>query len=334
MSLPKDRNTTAYFRQAKVYRACLALLTFAILQVTLLAQAPFRTTPVPERPQYLLGPDDQITIQALHVPDISDKPIRIDHSGFITLPLAGRVQAAGLSVEQLQREITKRLDEFIQEPEVSISVVEIKSQPISVTGSVTTPGVYQLQGEKTLLEMLSMAGGPKTDAADVVRITRRTSCTTIPLPNARQDRETQLMIGEVSLKKLFEAKSPVENVPICSGDVITLPRAQLIYVLGDVKKPGGFALRDQDTASVLQALSLAEGLLRTAASTHAEILRTSPEGGKRKEIAVNLKAVLQGRAPDVALQADDILVVPNSASKAAMYRAVEAAVQVAVWRTF
>jgi polysaccharide export outer membrane protein len=334
MSLPKERNTTAYFRHERIRRMCFALLVLVVLPAVLLAQTPSLKTPATERPQYLLGPDDQITIQALHVPDITDKPIRIDHSGYITLPLAGRVKAAGLSVEQLQSAITARLDEFIQEPEVSISVIEMKSQPISVTGSVTTPGVYQLQGEKTLLEMLSMAGGPKTDAADVVRITRRTACTTVPLPNVRQDRETQLMIGEVSLKTLFEAKSPVENVPICSGDVITLPRAQLIYVLGDVHKPGGFALRDKDTASVLQAVSLAEGLLRTAASTRAEILRTSPEGGKRKEIAVNLKAVMQGRAPDIALQPDDILVVPNSASKAAMYRAVEAAVQVAVWRSF
>ncbi len=349
MSLLKDRYLTARFRHKTVQWTFLALLASGVLNVALLAEgaaassgaAPAGAVPAgaaPESSAYLLGPDDQITIQALHVPDITDKPIRIDRSGYITLPLAGRVQAAGLSVEQLQRAIAARLDEFIQEPEVSVSVAEIRSQPISVTGSVTMPGVYQLQGQKTLIEMLSMAGGPKPDAADLVRITRRTKCTSVPLPNVHQDRETQFMIGEVSLKTLFEAKNPVENVPICPGDVITLPRAQLIYVLGDVHKPGGFALRDQETASVLQAVSLAEGLLRTAAANRAEILRSAPEGGKRVEIVVDLKAVLQGKAPDVALQADDILLVPNSASRTALLRAAEAAVQmgtgVVVWRTF
>jgi polysaccharide export outer membrane protein len=275
-----------------------------------------------------LGVGDQIIVQALHVPDITSTPIRIDTQGFITLPLAGRIRAAGLSVEDLQKSIAGRLAEFIVEPEVFVNVVEFRSQPVSVVGSVNTPGVYQLQGNKTLAEILALAGGPKPDAADRVRITRREPCSGQALPDSRNDLAANTVVGEVSLSALFEGRNSAGSLAICPGDVITLPRAHLIYVMGEVHKPGGFPLRDQESASVLQAVSLSEGLLNTANSAHALILRTRPEGGKREEINVNLKAILDGKAADVNLNPEDVLLIPNSVAKNALARTAEAMIQI------
>jgi len=274
-----------------------------------------------------LGPGDQITVQALHVPDIATTPIRIDTEGFITLPLAGRVKAAGLSVEELQNAIAKRLDDFVVTPEVSVNVTEYRSQPVSVVGSVNNPGVYQLQGHKTLAEVLALAGGPKPDAADVARVTRGTECSDQALPGARADLTVKTVTGEVSLSALFEGRNSAGSLTICPGDVITVPRAHLIYVMGEVHKPGGFPLRDQETASILQALSMSEGMLRTA-NSHAYILRARPEGGEREHIPVDLNAILAGKAKDINLNPEDVLLVPNNMAKNALARAAEAMIQI------
>jgi len=112
----------------------------------------------------LLGPDDQITIRVTDIEEISDKPVRISTTGYITLPLAGRIHAAGMTVEQLELQIADLLEPYINDPTVSVTRMEMRSQPVSVIGAVTTPGVHQLQGQKTLVEMLSLAGGLKEDS--------------------------------------------------------------------------------------------------------------------------------------------------------------------------
>jgi len=283
---------------------------------------------------YVLGADDLVTIQVLHVGEIADKPIRIGTDGSITLPLVGRVQAAGLSTAALQDALATRYGEYLQAPEVSVGIAEFRSQPISVAGSVNTPGVYQLQSGRTLLELLSLAGGAKPDASDTIRITRRVQCKAEPLPSARPDGSGQFVVGEVSLRALLEAKGPGVNVAICPGDAITVARARLVYVLGEVHKPGGFILADKETASALEAISMSEGMLRTAAPNHAVILRPGADG-ERQQIPVNLKAIMQGKQPDVVLHAEDILVVPDSMSKNVLTRSLEAAIQmgtgVVVW---
>ncbi len=288
-----------------------------------------------ETPSYVLGADDQITVQALHVPSITDKPIRIDKSGYIVLPLAGRVRAAGLTVLELERSIRAQLDPFIRDPEVTVSVIEFKSQPVTVVGAVTNPGVYQLQGGKTLLELLSMAGGTRPDAADTVRITRQANCPA-PLPKRHPDASRQFMVAEISLRQLLDATNPASNITICAKDVITLPRARLVYVLGDVRKPGGFPLRDEETTTVLQAVSMAEGTLRTAALGSARILRVQEDGGKRLELPVDIKAMMNAKKPDMEMRPDDILVIPNSVTKTALIRGAEAAIQlgtgIVIWR--
>jgi polysaccharide export outer membrane protein len=275
---------------------------------------------------YVLGPGDQITVQALDLEEIDGKmPIRVDMRGEIKLPLAGRLQAAGLSVEELEEAIAGRLKALLQKPTVTVSIFEFRSQPVSVLGAVSTPGVLQLQGRKTLFEILSQAGGLKADAGNAIVITRQKEWGPIPLPNAKEDASGKYHIAEVSVKSIMGAKNPEENILIQPNDVISVPKAELIYVIGAVKKPGGFVLSERETLSVLQALSLAEGLDRAASPKTAKILHATDGNPQRTEIAVDLKTILEGKGQDLSMSANDILFVPTSASKNAAIRGMEAA---------
>jgi polysaccharide biosynthesis/export protein len=285
---------------------------------------------------YILGPDDQVTIRALDAEEISDKPFTIDTSGYINLPMLGRVQAAGLTVAQLETAITAKLKAFVWEPHVAVTVSEFRSQPVSVIGAVNTPGVQQLRGRKTLVEVLSSAGGLRPDAGYKVTIQRKIERGAIPLPNAKMDPTGQFSLAQVSLPSIMGNLHPEENVLIQPNDVISVPRADLVYVVGEVKKSGGFPLDERETLSVLKAISLAEGLVPTASPAGVRILRGGEDGGERQEIAVDLKKIFGGKSPDVPLEPNDILFVPSSASKKAGIRAIEAAIQlgtgIVIWR--
>lgn len=280
------------------------------------------------RSTYVLGPEDQITIHALDAEEINDKPVRINTDGHVSLPFVGSVMASGLTVGQLEAEITASLKKYIKNPEVSVSVVEFRSQPVSVIGSVKTPGVQQLQGRKTLIEMLSMAGGLADDAGYTVTITRRLEWGPIPLPSAADDPTGQFSVASISLDRVMDSKDPAENITICPRDIISVPRAKMVYVIGTVVRSGGFVLRERQTLSVLQALSLAGGIDHFAAPQKARILRPVEGTTSRAEIPINLQLVLSGKSGDVPLQAEDILFVPSNTPKKAFARAAEAALQI------
>ena len=277
-----------------------------------------------ERSGSVLGPNDQISIRALDVEEISDKTYRVSASGDLTLPMIGTLRAAGLTVGQLESDVAAALQKYIRNPKVAISVTEFHSQPVSVIGAVTTPGIVQLQGKKTLVEVISMAGGLKNDAGQSVTITRQKEWGSLPLPGARLDPTGQFCIAELKLKDVLEARNPEQNIMIRPNDIISVPRAETIYVLGAVKRAGRFALNESDTLSVLQAVSLAEGLERTASPQKAKILRIAPGATRRAEVPLNLKKIFSGEMADVVLQPDDILFVPDSAQKRAALRTLEA----------
>jgi polysaccharide export outer membrane protein len=155
------------------------------------------------------------------------------------------------------------------------------------------------------------------------------------LPGAANDSTNGFSVAQVSIKSLLEAKNPEENILVKPYDVISVPRGETVYVIGEVLKAGGFLLNDSEQVTVLQALSMAGGLDRMAQPKHARILRRIPTAS-RTEIPVDLRKILDGRTEDVRMQAEDILFVPNSVPKRAAIRALEAAIQlgtgVAVYR--
>ena len=276
---------------------------------------------------YLLGPDDQISVRVLQVPEVADKPVRIDFDGYISLPYIGRVQAAGLTTEQLREQLLSKFLDIVREPEVAVSVEDFRSQPVSVFGAVNSAGVLQLRGGKRLLEVLSLAGGLRQDSGNTVNVTRTKSRGEIPLLGAHPDRTGAFSVVSIDLKSLVEARDPSLNILILGDDVISVPRSEMVYVIGDIPRSGAFVLTERKSMSLLEALAMAGGMNRTAAPHAAMILRKPPDGDERDEIAVDVGKILKGKEKDVQLRSEDILYIPGSAVKRASLRAVEAAIQ-------
>ena len=301
-----------------------AALTCALLCAACAACA--QPPPASQVAAYILGPDDSVVVRALDAEEIVAAPVRIDARGFINLPLAGRIKASGLTTEELEHEIASRLKKYLNNPDVTVYIAEMRTQPVSIIGAVQAPGVQRLQGQKTLFEALSAAGGLRADAGYLVRITRKIEWGPIPLPGAQTDPTGQFSVASVNVKTIMDATNPKDNILVKPDDVISVPKADIIYVIGSVKKPGGFILGEHESLSGLQILALAEGLDRFAKPDHAKIMRPIKGSEERTEIPVDLKKILAGQMTDVSLKADDILFVPNSPGKAAAARTVEAVI--------
>jgi polysaccharide export outer membrane protein len=285
--------------------------------------------------QYLLGPGDQIKIWSLGMEEVSDKPMRIDPSGNLDLPTVGKVHAGGLTLSQFKDELTRRFAGLVRQPQVSVEILEYGSQPVSVMGSVGKPDIVQLQGRKTLTEVISLAGGLTATAGARINIARPLNEGPIPLPNAKPDPTGLYSVADVPVKELMAGDHPSLNILVRPHDTITVPPAEMVYVVGEVKKTGPVAL-DQDGISTLQALAMAGGFDKDPKPTKATIIRTIPGTQKRINIPVNLKKVMAGKAEDLYMRPNDILLVPTSERKKAAARGLEAALQaatgVAIWR--
>jgi polysaccharide biosynthesis/export protein len=285
---------------------------------------------------YLLGSDDTLKIWALGIEEISDKPVRIDPSGDIDLPVVGKIHARGLSLEQLKVQLLQRLAKEVLKPQVSVEIVDFGSQPVSVMGAVNHPGVFQLRGRKTLMEVVSTADGLRPDAGPRVTISREIQYGALPLPGAKPDPTGKYSIAEVGVKELLAGENPSQNILMLPNDVVTVPVAEAVFVMGEVKKPGEVALKSNASITVMQALASAEGMGPTPAPQDSRIIRIVPGTAERKEIPVDLKKIMAGTAEDVAMRPNDILIVPPSGPKKVVSRIIEAAIQTAtgvvIWR--
>ena len=285
---------------------------------------------------YMLGSDDLLEISGPEITEFPVKPLRIDSDGNVQVPLVGRIHVAGLTVQQAELFLDKALSGYLRDPKIVLNVFEIHSQPVSVLGAVNNPGVHQVQGAKTLLEMLSMAGGIRQDAGYSVHITREVLWGCVPLAGAEIDSSGQFIVADLDLKKILEAKDPALNIQVFPHDVITVPKAEMVYVIGEVRRAGGFLLGERRFMPVLQALALAEGLAPTADAKHAKILRFKSSADQRDELPVDVKALLKAKTSDMQMEAGDILYIPGSAGQKAARRALEAAIQagtgITIWR--
>jgi polysaccharide export outer membrane protein len=301
-----------------------------------------------------IGPDDLLNISIFEAPEMNCTE-RVSARGDISLPLLGGVHAAGLTPRELESVLQGLLrGTYMKDPHVGVFVQELQSHPVSVVGAVKMPGVFQIRGTKTVIEVLSMAEGVTDDAGDTVLIMHRVGYAEAdnsngpdptpagiapgPLPGEALSKnngsrpavpEKNGEIEEINLKKLLESADSALNAPVCPGDIVKVPRAGIVYVVGEVQKPGGFVLQNNESISVLQALALAEGPTHTSAISRARIIRSDPATGKRTEIPMNLGKIFSGKAPDALLQPKDIVFVPNSAAKNVFYRGSEAALQTA-----
>ena len=285
----------------------------------------------PVRPtQYTLGPGDELSIHVMDIDDISDKGVRVDPAGNIDLPLVGRVAVAGLTIDQFRAELSKKLTKYIESPQITISVVEYQSRPVSILGAVNAPGIQQLQGPKRLLDVISSAGGLKPEAGAKLTITREVKWGPIPVANSHPDSSGQFFIGEIPIDELTTTQNPAVNIFVRPNDTITVPKADIVYVLGQVRRAGGFPITSHDSLSLLKALALAEGLDRDAAPKKARIMKASNRGiADGTDVQVNLQSILDGKAPDMQLHADDVLFIPDNVARSTTRRFAEAALQIA-----
>jgi polysaccharide export outer membrane protein len=284
---------------------------------------------------YRLGPGDEIRVQQPHAEELDGKTERVNDQGFVNLPLVGRLHVGGLTIEETEMLLSKSLSELLVHPQPVVAITEYRSQPVSVLGEVNNSGVIQLQGRKTLIEMLSLAGGLRTDAGMDVQITRRMQYGKLPLPGARVDEAGEYSTAKLNLPALLKGLNPAENITIYPQDIISVPKADQIYVTGDVKRPGGFSLAANGGVSILQAVALAEGFGPQPSPKDARIYRSNGEDKEKTEIPVDLQAIMQGKSKDVALMPKDVVFIPDSATKKAGVKAAQIALAVATglaWR--
>lgn len=273
---------------------------------------PQQLPPDTVRPNYILGPNDQILIRAPEAEEIDNRPFRIDGDGNINLPLIGRIHAAGMSLQELEADIVKRLREYIREPQVFVTVVQFRSEPVFFVGLFVRPGIYTLQGNRTLLEMLTSVGGLQPNAERHVKITRHEEYGPIPLPDANVDPEKKVSTVEVNLGSLRENINPAENILLQPYDIISVGRAEPVYLNGEVGRVGGIELGERESIPILQALTQSGGFTRDAKKSKVRILRPILNTNRRAVIEVDVSELLDGKGLDVPLQPGDIVYIPRS----------------------
>ena len=265
-------------------------------------------------PIQVIGANDLIAVVVYDAPEFT-RTLRVSADGFIRLPmLQQRIKAEGLMPDRLETAIAEALkaEELIVDPFVTVTVAEYNSRPISVMGAVRKPLTFQAFGPVTLLDALARAEGLTTDAGPDILLSR---------PGHPGDGPGSPLLQRIPVKELIGGADPQSNVPLTGGEEIRVPEAGRFFVVGNVKKPGAFAVRDGPDSTVLKALSLAEGLLPYAAKT-AYIYRREASGAKQ-EITIEMSKIMQRKSPDVPLMSDDILYVPDAKGTRATMAALE-----------
>ena len=285
--------------------------------------------------EYIIAPDDLLDIYVVDVPELS-REYRVSPDGTITLPLLSEpITAVGLSPNQLSSIIAAKLHSagMVTHASVTVTVKASSGHSVAITGSVRNPQVFPIFGETNLLTVLSQAGGLADDAGDTAVVTRgETAMRALALQGSSggaADAAPPAII-RVNLKKLMESADRNSNIPIYPGDTVTVLRAGVVYVVGAVNRAGGYTLaRSWENMTVLKAVALAGNVTSTAKQKKTVIIRKDAAvPGGRKEIPVNLKQILAGKAPDESLEANDILFVPDSAGKKALHRGAQAVLSV------
>ena len=262
----------------------------------------------------VIGVDDVITIEALNVEEIS-KPWRVGGGGDLSLPIVGRVHAAGMTAAQLEEELTTRLKQFVRNPQVTVFISEFHGHPATVSGAVEKPGVVQLQGPTSLFEVLVSAGGPK-EAGPTVTLTRGRENGTIPYPSARTTVDGAYSVVELQLKQVLQKDSPEANLAVLANDVVTVSKdlkpRHMVYVAGEVNRPGAIELVTQNKVSFSQALAMAGGLTHVASAGKTVLRHVDKDGLETASIRVDAKRILSGQDKDLALTDGDVVIVPSS----------------------
>ena len=287
------------------------------------AKIPFGTaTAVPDttaapaspinRAMIRIGPGDLLDVSIYGVNDYHQET-RVNEAGELDLPLIGSVRIGGATIQEAQDMIAQGLvaGGYFRDPHVMVLIKDYASEGVSMLGEITKPGVYPIVGTKRLFDLVSEAGGFTAKAGNEITITHR---------DHPDDPHTVKLTEE-------PGKSMQGNVQIYPGDTIVVAKAGIVYVVGDVGRPGGFVMENNQPMTVLQAIAMAAGTNRTAALNSARIVRRTPTG--LTEVKIPLKQIMAAKTSDMPMVADDILFVPGSAARNVMTRSMESVFQIA-----
>jgi len=285
---------------------------------------------------YHIGASDVLQILIEDAPELTGL-FRVNSDGIFTMPFLGRLKAIDRTPEELQKQIAEGLrGEYLTDPQVRVAVAQYNSRSLFVQGAVRYPGVYLIEGQPSLLKLITMAGGlieNHGSAAYVIREIKKQKVTSADLvavknadqtqpsesggravgqPDVPNDDDGKYDIQRVNINSLLKGNFG-QNLAIQPGDIINIPEGDIFFVAGEVRSPGSFPLKDGTT--LRQAISLAQGITFRAKPSMGLIFREDPTTGKRQEIKIDLSEVMSGKKEDVPILANDIVIVPNSRFK-------------------
>ena len=278
-----------------------AVLSLLLFSVAALAQV---ATPTQNLPAQKIRPNDLVGVSVYGEPDLT-RTVRVGADGTIRLPmLKDKIKADGLMPEELEQAVAEALktQEILVDPFVTVTVAEYHSLPICVAGAVKTPITFQpVEKKTTLLQAITRAGGLAPEAGSEILVTAPQS----PAGDAPP------LVRRIQVKALIDAADPAANILLDGGEEIRVPERGKIYVVGNVKMPGAFAVQDPSGTSILKVLALAQGLTPYA-TNEAYIYRVEGGTTSKNEIPVDLKKIMDRKAPDVPLLPNDVLYVPDN----------------------
>jgi polysaccharide export outer membrane protein len=251
--------------------------------------------------EYRIGPKDLLEITVFELPDLN-QTVRVSEDGSISLPLLGRVMIEGLTKEELEKKLAGLLEEkYLRQARVTIFIKEYQSKRVSVIGAIGKPGMYELIGRVSLLEMISQAGGLTDQAGSELYVLRE------------GEDETQTKLA-IDLNDLIINSNQKLNIPLMPKDVINIPIDQIIniFVFGAVRNPGALQVKMSKKITLLQAIAQAGGTAEGASKSGIVIKRKDNKTGKETQTKVNLKDIIKGKKPDIELQEGDVVYVPES----------------------
>lgn len=276
--------------------------------------APARATPPDTDQSYRIGPSDIVDIRVFNHPELS-KEARVSERGLIRLPLLGDIPAACQTEAQLVQVIAEKYKKYLRDPQVDVFIKDYRSQPVAVIGAVMQPSRFQLQRRVKLLELLTYAGGPNTQAGGTIHVIHNNEhdfCSTQEGKAAASDDLGMPLLLSIKLKDLL-AGDHKANIYVEPGDVISLPIADQVFVTGSVVRPGPVPIVGRLTLT--QAIYMSSGFIPDAAKKRVRVIRQVPGTDTYEEKTYNIEEIEKKRAEDIVLQTNDIVDVPNSAGK-------------------
>jgi polysaccharide biosynthesis/export protein len=268
----------------------------------------------PAGPAYVISATDQIAIRALEIEELSVSSFRVDSDGTVNLPIVGRIVAAGLTVRAFEASLATALRRYVRDPQVIVSVIQSTASPVFFVGPFRAPGMYGLQGQKRLMDMMVLAGGLQSNTIRRIRLTRRAAYGNIPLPGATVDTEKKVSVIDVPAASLQDGSNEVGNLIMQPYDVVSAERAEMIYMIGAVNRVGGIEIGERESLPVTQALAMAGGVAK-GANLHIHVLRPVLDTNRRADIEVDLKQIYAGKLNDFPLMPNDHVYVRSSRGK-------------------